>query len=361
MTGNGECGMARISSSANGRTDLVYATMQRKRILFVHNLNSSFVRKDIELLRKHFEVQIMEFGVGPRELGKSIIALFLMIFGVVRADLTYSWFGGRHSLWAVLLSKWMRKKSVVVVGGFEVARIPEIGYGAALSVKSTIGMRWILANASRVLTVDESLEREAVMNLGASTSNIVTIPTGYDSNKFKARGRKEDLVLTVGYVRKTQSPRRKGLDVFVKTAEHLKELSFVHVHGDSSGDLRTLKMMAGPNVKFVGKVTDVELLRYYQRAKVYCQLSLHEGLPSSLCEAMLCECVPVGTRRGGIPTAIGDTGFYVPYGDPHKTAEAIRRAIMSSRGKEARKRIKLLFSLEARERRVVELIHELVG
>ena len=42
----------------------------------------------------------------------------------------------------------------------------------------------------------------------------------------------------------------------------------------------------------------------------------YERLPNALhCEAMLCECVPVGTRYCGIPTAIGDTGLYVPYGD----------------------------------------------
>lgn len=333
--------------------------MQRKRILFVHNLNSSFVRKDIELLRKHFEVETLEFGVGLMQLPKSIRALFLMVLRVMWADLTFSWFGGRHSLWAVLLSKWMRKKSVVVVGGFEVAKIPDIGYGAALSPKSALGMKWILANASKVLTVDESLKREAIINLGASTRNIITIPTGYDSSKFRPHGRKENMVLTVGSVGKRQSPRRKGLDVFARAAGYLKDLSFVHV-GDLSSHPEILEEAGSGNVTFAGKVNDAELLRHYQRAKVYCQLSLHEGLPNALCEAMLCECVPVGTRKGGIPTAIGDTGFYVPYGDVPATVIAIRKAITSDRGRKARVRIKSFFSLEARETRVVEAINKLL-
>ena len=42
---------------------------------------------------------------------------------------------------------------------------------------------------------------------------------------------------------------------------------------------------------------------------------MREGLPNALCEAMLCECVPVGTDVQGIRTAMGDAGFYVPYGD----------------------------------------------
>jgi glycosyltransferase involved in cell wall biosynthesis len=346
--------------SANGRAD-VPSTGQGKRILFVHNLNASFVRKDMELLREHFEVKVVEFGVGigPRGLSKSIKALYQVLLGVVWADLTYSWFGGRHSMWAVLLSKLMHKKSVVVVGGFEVAKMPEIRYGAALNRIKARSMRWILANASKVLTVDESLKQEAVANLGASTSNIITIPTGYDSEKFKPLGKKENIVLTVGSVGKRQSPRRKGLDVFAKTAGYMKDLNFIHV-GDLHLHPEFLQEADSRNVTFAGRVTDAELLRHYQRAKVYCQLSLHEGLPNALCEAMLCECVPVGTGAQGIPTAIGDTGLYVPYGDVPATVKAIRKAMTLDTGEQARLRIKSLFSLEMRERRLVDAINTLL-
>jgi glycosyltransferase involved in cell wall biosynthesis len=54
---------------------------------------------------------------------------------------------------------------------------------------------------------------------------------------------------------------------------------------------------------------------------------MREGLPNALCEAMLCGCVPVGTKRNGIPTAIGDCGFYVPYDDPKAAAEAIKKRL----------------------------------
>jgi len=43
-------------------------------------------------------------------------------------------------------------------------------------------------------------------------------------------------------------------------------------------------------IKFTGLVPDEELIKYYQKAKVY-QLSEYEGLPNALCEAMLCECL----------------------------------------------------------------------
>lgn len=68
---------------------------------------------------------------------------------------------------------------------------------------------------------------------------------------------------------------------------------------------------------------------------------MREGLPTAVCEAMLCECVPVGTNRYGIPIAIGDTGFYTEYGDVELTAEAIKKALDSNNGKRPEKESKL--------------------
>ena len=75
-----------------------------------------------------------------------------------------------------------------------------------------------------------------------------------------------------------------------------------------------------------------------------------------MAEGMLCGCVPVVTDRGAIPEVVGDTGFYVPYGDPEATAEAIKEALNSNKGKQARERIKKMFPIERRER---ELISEI--
>jgi len=52
---------------------------------------------------------------------------FLLFKGVLWADITFSWFADTHAFLAVLLSKLFRKKSIVVVGGYEVANVPEIG------------------------------------------------------------------------------------------------------------------------------------------------------------------------------------------------------------------------------------------
>jgi len=141
----------------------------------------------------------------------------------------------------------------------------------------------------------------------------------------------------------------KRLDTFLKASVYLPDVKFILV-GEISGALRdSLKKMGGSNVKFTGYLNPEALLPYYQKAKVYCQLSTHESFGVALAEAMSCGCVPVVTRRYSLPEIVGATGFYVPYNDAEATADAIRQALTSDKGLKARERVKNFFSEEKRE------------
>jgi glycosyltransferase involved in cell wall biosynthesis len=328
------------------------------KILFVRTLKSSFIQKDLELLGKHFDVRVVDF-VFSRIFKNTLMTVFGMIKGILWADLTFSWFAYGHAFWAVLFSKVLRKKSVVVIGGGEVAKIPEIGYGMLLNPMRSRILKFILKKADRVLTVDESLKIDAIKNVGLKGKNIQTVPTGYDYKKFKPDGKKEGLVISVSSGDSWGRIRLKGLDTFVKSAKFLPDVKFL-VIAIQGGALKKLQNIAPLNIEFIGYLSQDELIPFYQKAKVYCQLSMREGLPNALCEAMLCECAPVGTDVQGVRTAIGDTGFYVPYGDEKATAEAIKKAFKSNKGKEARERIKRMFPIERREKELIKIIYEVM-
>jgi glycosyltransferase involved in cell wall biosynthesis len=153
--------------------------------------------------------------------------------------------------------------------------------------------------------------------------------------------------------------KKKGLDVLVKVAEGMFSTKFI-VIGVLPHLLKDAQAGVPPNVEILPYVDQPELLRYYQRAKVYCQPSFTEGLPNSICEAMLCECIPVGSRVGGIPTAIAEHGFLVPYGDVVALREAINKALQASEslGKQGREYISRQFPLERRETALVRIIRE---
>jgi glycosyltransferase involved in cell wall biosynthesis len=333
---------------------------RRTRVLFVHPTMSPFIESDLNLLRKNFDVKVVDVGSAKKDLSSKVRVLWRLKMGALWCDISFAWFAERHAKWMVRFSRILGKPSLVVVGGYEVAKAPEIGHGSLLNPNKAKMVKYILEKASKVLPVDESLKEAAIKNLGVRGDNIQTVRTGHDSEKFKASGAKERMALTVGFVDKI-TIKRKGLDVFVKTADQLKDVKFVLVGSSTDGTLDELRSNAPPNVEFVGAVPHDQLVAYYQRAKVYCQLSLFEGLPNALCEAMLCECVPVGTKVSGIPTAIGDTGFYAPVGDPKGAADAIRQALGSDNGRAARARIISELSVERREEAIIEIVEKLLA
>lgn len=331
---------------------------RRKRILFVQPSESPFIRADIDILRRHFEVRVLDMSPFRRSLGGTVSAAYHMFRGVLWADLVYVWFADLHARSAIRLGRPLGRPTVVVVGGYEVANVPEISHGLTLDPEKRSMVTHILRKADMVLPVDESLKRDAIKNLGVAGDNIEPLPTGYDPETFKPSGQKERMVLTVGVVDRLNL-KRKGLETFVKAAAYLPDVKFVLVGGSKDNAVGELAKTSSPNVEFAGPVPHDMLVQYYQRASVYCQLSLYEGLPNALCEAMLCECVPVGTRVNGIPNAMGETGFYVPFGDAKAASEAIEKALVCGKGAEARERIKRLFPVEKREKRLVEVIEGL--
>ena len=278
-----------------------------------------------------------------------------MTKGVLWTDLTFSWFADTHAFLAACLSKIFNKRSIVVVGGYEVAKVPEIGYGAMLNTRSARRVKYVLENTYKVLAVSEFSKKEILKY--TNSKNVELVYNGVDCDKFKPKGEKENLIVTVSVGDNWKRIQKKGLDTFVKSAKFLPDVNFlmIGIEGDA---LKKLKDLAPSNIEFIGPVSQVDLIPYYQRAKVYVQVSAHESFGVAMAEAMSCECIPVVTNRGAIPEVVGDTGFYVAYNDPKSTAEAIKKALKSDKGKEARERIKNMFSIERRGKELVMIISQ---
>jgi len=322
------------------------------KVLFVYPHYASFIEKDIELLARHFDLRIIKLG-GSRWRAPLVLNLLRHILW---ADLTFSWFADNHSFLSILITMLFGKESIVTLGGYEVAKIPEMKYGLLLKRKNTLLVKYTLKNASTVLAVEKSLKKEAIENLGLGGGNIIVLPTGFDSEKFKPKGKKQDLVVAVSTGKDWMRVKLKGIETFVGAARLIPDVKFVVV-GSLGEGIQKLQKIAPANVSFIDFLSQDELIPFLQKAKVHCQLSMREGFPNSICEAMLCECVPVGTDIPGNKTAMGDVGLIVPFGDEKATADAILEGLNSGDGKKARERIKERFSENRREAGLVEAIN----
>ena len=334
------------------------ATSPEIRVAFVcYSPNSSFIRNDYKILSKHFSVDKFNY--------RRMWDAFGMMAAIWRSDVSFSWFAGGHAFLAVLFSKILRKKAIVVAGGFDVAYVPEINYGQfTLGWHKKMLTRFALKYADLVLPVSKFTEGEVCR--WAEPKKMKMIYNGVYVDKFKRTGddgkavpKTENLVITVGGIDWSTS-KRKGIETFVKSAKLVPEANFVVIGNHIDDSIDYLKSIATPNVKFTGFVSDEELLRWYQQAKVYVQASAYESFGISVAEAMLCECVPVVAKRGALPEVGGGTWFYVPYGDPEATAEAIKKALKSEKGHEAKERVTKMFPLERREKELKEIMQDIL-
>lgn len=330
-----------------------------KKILLISPWESPFIQKDYDLLSKHFEVKLIKHIFTKDDLKGTVINLAQMVNGVLWADLTYSWFAGTHAFFALCLAKIFRKKSIVIVGGFEVACVPEIEYGPMLNPKSLTARmtKLVLNRTDMVITCSKSSAKEAVEFI-ADSKCVKFIYPGIEPDRYTTTNKKDsELIITVAHISDRQVTR-KSLDVFVQCSKLLPDMKFVLIGKHIDNSIDYLKSIGGQNIEFPGYVSDDELINWYQRAKVYVQVSAHEGFGISLAEAMLYECIPVVTKRGAIPEVVGETGYYVPYKDVKATSEAIKIALKSDKGKDSKERIKNLFSIEKRDRELVKTINQ---
>ena len=283
----------------------------KKKILFIYTNYSTFVKTDFEILSSLHEV--VKYQYKPvKGLFKTAVQFlkqfFYLLFNILRFDAVFIWFADYHSFLPVLFAKLLGKKSFVVVGGYDVANIPEYHYGSLSSPLRRKLTLYTFKNATLSLTVVEDLEKK--INELCPSAKTKTIYTGYefkDEKQSVFEQEREKNILTVSITDNRQRVFVKGLDRFKELAEKLPEYQF-YIIGVNENATHLFDTVPA-NLSLLPPLKQTELTDYYLKASFYAQFSRSEGLPNALCEGMLYGCIPIGTKVGGIPTAIGNTGL----------------------------------------------------
>ena len=183
------------------------------------------------------------------------------------------------------------------------------------------------------------------------------MPTGYDFSFWKSKNkrRNKNTILTVANIDNYQTFKRKGLPQFIDLAKKLDNFSFTIV-GLSKKII--LEIDKPKNLTLIEKLNSNQLVKLYSNNYYYYQGSIIEGLPNVLCEAMLCECIPIGNSVFGISDAIGNTGFiFKGFKEIDKVKDFLESKIVLN-GKNARERIKTKYPLSKRVYRFNNLLSE---
>ncbi|MGH9321289.1 MAG: glycosyltransferase [Vicinamibacteria bacterium] len=323
------------------------------RILFVHNGRTRFIDLDRDLLASRHRVTELQ-------LASKRMHLIRVVREVWSHDLVFGWFASWHTFFPMLAARILGKPSVLVIGGYDLANLPEIGYGHQRGgIKKHVSRR-TMKLASRLVTNSCFSRREAIGNAGIEGARVSVVYHGLpDEVGSLPRTPRSPMALTVGNVDRANLSR-KGIETFVRAAAHLPEIEFVVAGRWKDDAIRHLEDIASKNVAFKSRVTEEELRALYSHASVYVQPSRHEGFGMSVAEAMLAGCVPVVTRAGALPEVVGDQGIYVD-AEPRAVATAVSRALSwNDEARHAiRQRILDRFPVERRRFELEALVSEL--
>jgi glycosyltransferase involved in cell wall biosynthesis len=295
--------------------------VSRPRILYVHSRKASFVAIDREILAERYEIEdLYQPGRVPN--------LWHLIGALRRADGVFGWFASWHTFFPVTLAWLMRKPTVQIIGGFDTANMPDIGYGYQQGGLRRWASRWIMKRADRLITNSYYSRSEIAANTPIPPERVEVVQHGVPDpfGPLDATREREALALTVGAI-DAGTLIQKGHKPFVEASRHLPDVQFVFAGKPLDDAIEQLREVAGDNVRFTGWLSDEELEDLYARASVYVQPSRHEGFGLAVAEAMLAGCVPVVMDVTAMPEVVDGAGVLISSQAPEAVAAGIREAL----------------------------------
>lgn len=357
---------------------------KQKTLLYIKPANSSFILSDQNLLEKYYHV-IPYLVKQSGKKWKFFLDLFSLAFSLVakagKSEVFVCWFGDYHAVVMVLIAGIFKKKSIIIAGGQEAICYKELGKGVYIKKFRGWCVKYALRNATLILPNHTSLiyhenyfynpENPHIDGISHYVKyikgEIIVVPNGIDFSRIDrnpAIKKVPNLVLTVGTMNKEADFYNKGFDLFISLSQLHRDKEFVLIGVKKSYLMwieEKFKVSKIKNLKIIPSFCPDEILaEYFNKATVYLQVSITEGMPVSLGEAMLCECIPVGSNVNGIPDAIGDTGVLVYNRNIEELSQAVLKAFTLNTGAVARAHTINSFSLKLREERLISAINTIL-
>ncbi len=345
--------------------------LEKENILMVFVYLSSFTKRDIEILKKKYQVDSYQFNPSKKYLIALtfIKQLFFLARKIHSFNVIICQSSGYHSILPVIFGKIFNIPVVIIAIGTDCIKLPEINYGAHRKKILSWVTNFSFNNSKLILPVHKSLinseynyQNVKYKNQGIRAFNkdlkteIIELVNGYDTKKWVItnKNRIKNSFLTVAAVIDETRYYVKGIDLIVKIAEKFPEYRFTIV-----GEL-LLKETFPKNITFIDQVTQNELVNIYNNHEFYLQLSMTEGFPNALCEAMLCGCIPIGSNVAGIPDIIGKYGYILykkDFNDLIALFIKLNKNTISSN--QVREQICNNFAIAKREKEIHALLKEL--
>lgn len=263
-----------------------------------------FATQDARLLSGSFNVSVLPIA-GIHSVGR-----LWSVLG--KCDAMVVWFLGRHALPAVILARLRGIPVVSIIGGFEVAWVPQIGYGIRpKSIRDRV-LHWMVLSSRQVLSVSAFSRGETVSRFPELANRITLVANAVDTERFSLPDhRARSGVICVGSIVE-ETIAVKSWRLFRDVARAMPNTPFTIVGRADDAAGRSFVSDLPGNVKWLGPLKHDDVVGALQSAGVYVQLSLYESFCVSVVEAMSCGCFPVVSGFGALPEVVGNAGEVLP-------------------------------------------------
>lgn len=347
--------------------------MNFQSILVISCLNSSFIKTDESILKEEYEVKVyrMQLNKGIGIIFPLVKQFMWLLFNQRKYGIVYIWFSDYHSLIPIFLSKIFLNKVLLIAGGYDA---DEILVGIGCTVKDRF-RKWVcqycFKHADRILAVSACIQK--ILNEHQLGKNTGLVHSCVNTDLFPGRfNNKESLVITVGGQGNLKETLRKKLDLFIEIGNEFSykfpELNVqfeIIGHDPCSASYNFLKsMIKSKNVHIVPRLKLRDLIKKYEQASIYMQLSTHEGFGLAQAEAMYHGCIPVSHDGGAIREVVGTSGFVFNTHIKKQYIDVLRDIFSGkyeSYREGAQKRIQSEFSKEKRKNQLVGFIDEMIS
>lgn len=314
----------------------------------------------------------------PTSKSQTLLKFFSQAFFLFRnigqADILICQFASYHSLLPALVGKIVGKPCLVIVGGTDAHYYPILEYGnwqkRVLKTATALTFKWCshiapkhstLMQSENLYDTSEPRLQGIYTRLPQLKTPFTAITNGYDASLWKSSTAKIPrtfITVCSGWEFSFQY-QLKGIDLIVAIAPLFPDCKFI-IAGVPDENLIQHR---AANLEIRPPVKHEQLAAMLSSCAYYLQLSIAEGFPNSLCEAMLCNCVPIGSNVYSIPEIIGKSGFVLA----HRNIEELKRLIQEALqadikllGGKARARIVENYPLALREQKLMALIEKLI-
>ena len=344
--------------------------IEKSKILIVVPFQSPFIKNDIKIVSSQYNIILNVYNWHNKYLTPifMILQFFAMLKHIWVIQRIIIEFGGYWSLLPSFFGKLFNIPVLIILHGADCAMMPHINYGSLRKKLIKLSCKISYNFASILLPVSKSLvyikndynTKDIYQGVKHHFPEIKTpfrvISNGLDLEFWKPSKNtfKEDKRFTAVF--SEAQFILKGGDLILSLAKIYSDINFYIAGTEKPHGVSKIL----DNVHFLGKLSQEELREEFRKTTFHFQLAMFEGFGLSLCEAMLCECIPIGSSVNIIPEIIGNTGFILKKKDINQLVKIVDEALLvkdkKELGQKARERIIERYDLNKRHDNLLNAI-----